>query len=491
MEALEQVLGLIQHVLHVVDHVVKHRGQQGVRQLLQLGRQGNGILQQGGILLQPVGQGVQPVPQLIAAVRQALGGSRRLGPHGPGLHRHGLGPGHEPVAHVVHGLGGIPEVLLNLRQLGVHVDAVEELLRRVKGLVQGGLSLVQGGVDLPVQLGHGVENLLAVGPVLVDVGNQVRQVLAIAAVVLACGLEGVDGFGTGAQQAAGLAQQALDGAHRVLLAQLLGQVVGPPEDGVHHHVQIALADGGFQGRHRRVGDLGGHGVLFIVFVISNGGLVGPLRQHVVHIIGEVLVNDHGGVVIPGIDTALGLLLGVHNDPVDAGAAAQVLHHLPALVDLGAVLLGPALIQGRHGDADVAGVAVGVPVGIDIQPGVQAGQHRDGQGHRQSKEMRKQRTGVRLDDAPDVPHTFLPLPKIDSAPGRGVKTVYRLLYYTLSKFPPFFCIFQDLFISSGRSRAISSGSGAVTVRRRRVTGWVSSSRWECRAGRGIRVRSSVP
>ena len=66
-------------------------------------------------------------------------------------------------------------------------------------------------------------------------------------------------------------------------------------------------------------------------------------------------------------------------------------------------------------------------------------------------------------------------------------------YTIasSKFPPFFCIFQDLFISSGRSRAISSGSGAVTVRRRRVTGWVSSSRWECRAGRGIRVRSSVP
>ena len=36
VEALEQVLGLIQHVLHVVDHVVKHRGQQGVRQLLQL-----------------------------------------------------------------------------------------------------------------------------------------------------------------------------------------------------------------------------------------------------------------------------------------------------------------------------------------------------------------------------------------------------------------------------------------------------------------------
>ena len=238
----------------------------------------------------------------------------------------------------------------------------------------------------------------------------------------------------------GLAQQALDGAHRVLLAQLLGQVVGPPEDGVHHHVQIALADGGFQGRHRRVGDLGGHGVLFIVFVISNGGLAGPLRQHVVHVIGEVLVNDHGGVVVPGIDALLGLLLGVHNDPVDAGAAAQVLHHLPALVDLGAVLLGPALIQGRHGDADVAGVAVGVPVGIDVQPGVQAGQHRDGQGHRQGKEMRKQRTGVRLDDAPDVPHTFLPLPKTDSAPGRGVLTVYRLLYYTLSKFQ-FFAFFK--------------------------------------------------
>ena len=176
-------------------------------------------------------------------------------------------------------------------------------------------------------------------------------------------------------------------------------------------------------------------------------------------------------------------------PADVAAMREAVK--TGVIDMLAVLIGIALVQRRHRDGYPPGVAVGVPVGIDIQPGVQAGQHRDGQGHRQSKEMRKQRTGVRLDDAPDVPHTFLPLPKTDSAPGRGVLTVYRLLYYTLSKFPPFFCIFQDLFISSGRSRTISSGSGAVTVRRRRVTGWVSSSRWECRAGRGIRVRSSVP
>ena len=491
VEALEQALRLVQNVFHIIRHIAEHRRQQGVRQLLQLGHQSDGVLQNGGVLPDAVGHGVQPVPQLIAAVRQALGGGCGLGPHGPGLHGDRPGPGRELIAHIVHGLGGVPQVLLNLGQLGVHVDAVQNFLRRVKGLVQGCLGLIQGGVDLAVQLGHGVQKLLAVGAVLVDIRHQVRQVLAIAAVVLARGLEGVHGLGAGAQQAPGLAQQPLNGAHGVIALQLVRQVVGSPENGVHHHVQIAFADGGFQGRHRRVGDLGGHGVFLVVFIIGDGGLAGPLRQHVVHIIREVLTDDHGGVVIPGIDAVLGLLLGVHNDPVDAGAAAQVLHHLPALVDLGAVLLGPALIQGRHGDADVAGVAVGVPVGIDIQPGVQAGQHRDGQGHRQSKEMRKQRTGVRLDDAPDVPHTFLPLPKTDSAPGRGVLTVYRLLYYTLSKFPPFFCIFQDLFISSGRSRTISSGSGAVTVRRRRVTGWVSSSRWECRAGRGIRVRSSVP
>ena len=80
MEALKQVLGLIQHVLHVVDHVVKHRGQQGVRQLFQLGRQGDGVLQHGGILLQPVGQGVQPVPQLIARRWAAAAASAPTGP---------------------------------------------------------------------------------------------------------------------------------------------------------------------------------------------------------------------------------------------------------------------------------------------------------------------------------------------------------------------------------------------------------------------------
>ena len=47
-------------------------------------------------------------------------------------------------------------------------------------------------------------------------------------------------------------------------------------------IGLGGADGGFQGRHRRVGDLGGHGVLLGVFVVGDGRLTGPVLS-LIHI----------------------------------------------------------------------------------------------------------------------------------------------------------------------------------------------------------------
>ena len=43
VEALEQALRLAQNVFHIIRHIAEHRRQQGVRQLLQLGHQSDGV----------------------------------------------------------------------------------------------------------------------------------------------------------------------------------------------------------------------------------------------------------------------------------------------------------------------------------------------------------------------------------------------------------------------------------------------------------------
>jgi len=351
----------------------------------------------GGLQIVIVRQGGQTALQGVASVGDVAGdpGGQMAG----GLLLQPIGPGGELVAHLTHGGGCLLNGLAGLLKLTVIHGGLLDL-------VQGPLHLLQGGVDGSVDLGHGLQNLVAVRQLAVDVLDDLCQLarVDVHGAVVPGGVKGVHGGPAAGQQILHLIEQTLYRRLGIVRRQVGGQQVGLGHHPADDHLQIVLADGALQALHRGVGDLGGHGVLLGVFIVGDGGLAGPLRQHVVHLIGEILVDDHRGVVIPGVYAVLGLLFAVHHDPVDAGGLPQVVDHVVTLVDVHAVLVGVALVQRGQGDGDPAGVAVGIPVGIDVQPCVQAGQHGDGHHHRAGKEAFAQRFDVSFEYRPDIAHS---------------------------------------------------------------------------------------
>ena len=259
---------------------------------------------------------------------------------------------------------------------------------------------------MQLYLRDGLLQLRAVGQILVDARHSVLQRLGVRLGYAAAALrrtECVHHVTAGVEQILRLIQHTSHRRLRVVGGQIGGEQVALLHDAADDHLQIVLADGTLQRLHRRVGDLRRHGVLLGVLIIRNGGLPRPVRQHPEHIPAEIPVDDHRRVVVPGLHAALSLLLGVHDDPVDAGGFPQVVHHIVALVLVHAVLVGVPLVQRSHGDGDTARVAVGVPVGVDIQPSVQAGQQRDGDHHHAGEKALTQRPQIGLEHCPNIPH----------------------------------------------------------------------------------------
>ena len=202
--------------------------------------------------------------------------------------------------------------------------------------IQCTLHLLQRRVQRVLYGGGGIRRLLAVRQVLVDMGNGGGQRLGIGGgdtAGAAGGAEGVHHIAAPGQYILGLVQKALHRGLRIGLRQIGGQQIALLHDAADDHLQIVLADGALQRLHRRVGDLGGHGVFLGVFIVGDGGLAGPVREHPVHLAGEVLVDDHGGIVVAGVHAVHRLLLRVHDDPVDGRGGFQILLHVPALIDV--------------------------------------------------------------------------------------------------------------------------------------------------------------
>ena len=274
----------------------------------------------------------------------------------------------------------------------------------------------------------------AVRQVLVDIGHgllQRRRILFRHAAAAAGLFEGVHHVPAGVQQILRLIQHALHRRLRVVRRQILRQQIPLLHDAADDHLQIILADGTLQRLHRRIGDLGSHSVLLGVLVVGDGRLARPVCQHPEHVPAELLVDDHRRVVVAGLHAALGLLLRIHDDPVDAGGLPQVVHHILPLVFIYAVLVGIALVQRGHRDGNTARIAVGIPVGVDIQPRVQAGQQRDGDHHHAGKEAPAQRPYIRFEHRPYISHTSslcaeaAPLVKILSTQTEYQFTLYRI------------------------------------------------------------------
>ena len=140
----------------------------------------------------------------------------------------------------------------------------------------------------------------------------------------------------------------------------------------------------------RIGDFVGDGVGLRVLVENDGGFLVPQRGHdVVHVAGHVLFHDQRAIIGAVDDPGHRLGRVVHNDPADAGGFGDLFNRLPTVIDIRAVLCRVARIRAGQGDLDVAGVGVGIPVGVDVHPGIERRQNQHRKYDHDRKEVGKE------------------------------------------------------------------------------------------------------
>ena len=129
--------------------------------------------------------------------------------------------------------------------------------------------------------------------------------------------------------------------------------------------------------------------------------------------GEVRGHDQGSVVFAGADALQGLLPGIHKVPAHLVVAFQTVQHHGADVQLQAQQL-IALVLAGNGYPDVGGGvrAIGVPVGENVEPGVQARDQAQAHDHHHSHHTGGKALPVGPEDSPDISHfrsSFEPFP----------------------------------------------------------------------------------
>ena len=261
-------------------------------------------------------------------------------------------------------------------------------------------------VDVHVYLGDSRVDVRRCGHVLFHLHQYLVELLRVERVLRDAGRrcgERRHGLIGGLERGYRLFYNAVERAGGVVALDVLGDAVGRLHHSVDDDFKIRLVYRGLHAFRGGVGYLRGDGVFLRVLIVCNAGLARPLREHIEHVVGEVLINDDGGVVFAGVHAVDRLLLVVEEDPVDARRLAEVVEHLVALIRDCAVIVNIALIHGGEGDGDVAGVAVRVPVGVDVQPSVEAGQQAYRQRYSHGKKVLAERFNVIFEDSQYVPH----------------------------------------------------------------------------------------
>ena len=165
--------------------------------------------------------------------------------------------------------------------------------------------------------------------------------------------------------------------------QVVSDVLPVPAHGLEHRpgggqrVRYLADDGGvdllLHGGLGLAGDLGRDGVLLLVLVILYLRVAQLAGQNADEIAGELVGHYQRGIVLAGLHTAQSRLRVIHEHPAHLVVALQALQDQLTDVHVQSHHLAAVILAGhRHLDAAGGGRAVGVPVGQDVEPGVQAG-----------------------------------------------------------------------------------------------------------------------
>ena len=235
-----------------------------------------------------------------------------------------------------------------------------------------------------------------------------------------------DGDGGGSQQAAGALHHILQRAEHLrhlihillgggqLLQQVIGNVLPVKSHGLEHRtggsqgIGHLLQNGGvdllLHGGFGLAGDLGGNGVLFLVLVILDLRMVQVALQNADKVAGKLRRQDQRGVVVAGVHAVQRCLGIVHKDPAHLIVGLQPLQHQLADVQVESQYLVAVVLAGyRHLDTAGGGRAVGVPVGQNVEPRIEAGHQTQAQHDHHRHHAGSQALPIGAENTPDISH----------------------------------------------------------------------------------------
>ena len=118
--------------------------------------------------------------------------------------------------------------------------------------------------------------------------------------------------------------------------------------------------------------------------------------YVKHALAEVVGKNDAGVILAAAHALSGRVAAVQHDPVDALGCRDLLNGL--LTEVAVIV---ADIVRSDGNADVAGVPVRIPVGVDIKPRIERGYDRYGNDNDEGKEVPRYRSDISGEQFKDI------------------------------------------------------------------------------------------
>ena len=173
---------------------------------------------------------------------------------------------------------------------------------------------------------------------------------------------------------------------------------------VRQRLQESRVDGLLHGGLGFPGNFGGDGVFLSVFIVDQRRVL-ELQRHEAHDVFRKIRRYHQRrVAVSAVNPLQGLFRAFAEYPADLLVRLQALYQLFAYLQLDPEQVrAPVYVRDGHPDSGGGRLAVGIPVGEDIEPGIQARNHAESHQDYQHHHAAENPVRIRIDDFKDVAH----------------------------------------------------------------------------------------
>ena len=129
-----------------------------------------------------------------------------------------------------------------------------------------------------------------------------------------------------------------------------------------------------------------------------------LLEEVIHVICKVRLNYNGSVILAGVQIVDCLVGIIKEHKADLLVLLKLFNKLVADVYYLAVLVHIVTVITDNGNADISGLAIGIPEGINIEPSIKSGQKQYRQNNKEGEEVPRQCSEVVFENSKYITHT---------------------------------------------------------------------------------------